>query len=118
MFLHLRARLNLSKLSYFHNPGKEPLLPWTAGDLIDRATDAFGDTTAIVYPHQNISKTYAEYKKDPEEAEVEPNLTYLGNSLGILALIRQTSAKLRLHCLEVRLSSGIFGPKSPNKCQS
>ncbi|KAM7298612.1 putative acyl-CoA synthetase YngI [Ixodes scapularis] len=58
---------DLSKLSYFHNPGKEPLLTWTAGDLIDRAADAFGDTTAIVYPHQNISKTYAEYKKDVDQ---------------------------------------------------
>lgn len=45
-------------------PGKEPLLNWTVGDVIDRATGVFGDTTAVVYPHQNISKTYVEYKKD------------------------------------------------------
>ncbi|XP_040076179.2 medium-chain acyl-CoA ligase ACSF2, mitochondrial-like [Ixodes scapularis] len=58
---------DLSKLSYFHNPGKEPLLTWTAGDVIDRAADVFGDTTGIVYPHQNISKTYTEYKKDVDQ---------------------------------------------------
>ncbi|KAG0431192.1 hypothetical protein HPB47_022013 [Ixodes persulcatus] len=59
-----RCFRDLSKLSYFHVPGKEPLLTWTVGDVIDRAADVFGDTTAAVYTHQNISKTYAEYKKD------------------------------------------------------
>ncbi|KAM7298559.1 medium-chain acyl-CoA ligase ACSF2, mitochondrial-like [Ixodes scapularis] len=62
--MHLQ---DFSKLSYFHNPGKEPLLTWTAGDVIDRAADLFGDTTGIVYPHQNISKTYTEYKKDVDQ---------------------------------------------------
>ncbi|KAM7298521.1 medium-chain acyl-CoA ligase ACSF2, mitochondrial-like isoform X2 [Ixodes scapularis] len=58
---------NLSKLSYFHNPGKEPLLTWTVGDVIDRAADTVGDVTAIVTTHQNISKTYTEYKKDVDQ---------------------------------------------------
>ncbi|XP_040074874.1 medium-chain acyl-CoA ligase ACSF2, mitochondrial-like [Ixodes scapularis] len=57
----------LSKLSYFHNPGKEPLLTWTVGDVIDRAADTIGDITAIVTTHQNISKTYTEYKKDVDQ---------------------------------------------------
>ncbi|KAG0444031.1 hypothetical protein HPB47_014260, partial [Ixodes persulcatus] len=58
---------DLSKLSSFHMPGKEPLLTWTVGDVIDRATDVFGDTTAMVYTHQNISKTYTEYRKDVDQ---------------------------------------------------
>ncbi|CAN8019157.1 unnamed protein product, partial [Ixodes persulcatus] len=57
----------LSKLSYFHAPGKEPLLPWTVGEVIDRAADSTGDTTAIVAPHQNISKTYTHYRKDVDQ---------------------------------------------------
>lgn len=55
---------NLSKLSYFHAPGKEPLLPWTVGEVIDRAADSTGDTAAIVSTHQNISKTYTQYRRD------------------------------------------------------
>ncbi|EEC01978.1 acyl-CoA synthetase, putative, partial [Ixodes scapularis] len=58
---------DLSKLSYFHAPGKEPLLPWTVGELIDRAADSTGDTTAIVSTHQNISKTYTQYRGDVDQ---------------------------------------------------
>ncbi|KAM7300320.1 putative acyl-CoA synthetase [Ixodes scapularis] len=61
------SKADVSKLSYFHKPGKEPLLTWTVGDVIDRATDVFGDTTAMVYTHQNISKTYTEYGKDVDQ---------------------------------------------------
>ncbi|KAG0443831.1 hypothetical protein HPB47_014480 [Ixodes persulcatus] len=66
----LLARLSrdLSKLSYFHVPGKEPLLPWTVGEVIDRAADSIGDTTAIVSDQHNISKTYTHYKKDADMA--------------------------------------------------
>ncbi|EEC01353.1 acyl-CoA synthetase, putative [Ixodes scapularis] len=61
------CKRDVSKLSYFHKPGKEPLLTWTVGDVIDRATDVFGDTTAMVYTHQSISKTYTEYGKDVDQ---------------------------------------------------
>ncbi|CAN8023287.1 unnamed protein product, partial [Ixodes persulcatus] len=58
---------DLSKLSYFHKPGKEQLLTWTVGDVIESATERIGDTTAVVYSHQNISKTYTEYRKDIDQ---------------------------------------------------
>ncbi|EEC04767.1 acyl-CoA synthetase, putative [Ixodes scapularis] len=61
------CKRDLTKLSYFHKPGKDQLLPWTVGHLIDRATERIGDTTAIVYSHQNISKTYTEYRKDVDQ---------------------------------------------------
>ncbi|KAM7303740.1 medium-chain acyl-CoA ligase ACSF2, mitochondrial [Ixodes scapularis] len=67
VFLSACGDRDLSKLSYFHAPGKEPLLPWTVGELIDRAADSTGDTTAIVSTHQNISKTYTQYRGDVDQ---------------------------------------------------
>ncbi|KAG0419882.1 hypothetical protein HPB47_003831 [Ixodes persulcatus] len=84
----LLARLSrdLSKLSYFHVPGKEPLLPWTVGDVIDRAADSIGDTTAIVSNQHNISKTYARYRKDREIICLNSDLIYgFGRTMGVLA---------------------------------
>ncbi|XP_040070585.3 putative acyl-CoA synthetase YngI [Ixodes scapularis] len=87
---------DFSKLSYFHNPGKEPLLTWTAGDVIDRAANLFGDTTGVVYPHQNISKTYAEYKKDVDQlaASLVSLKLPVGSRVAILSARLYESAQL------------------------
>ncbi|KAM7303738.1 medium-chain acyl-CoA ligase ACSF2, mitochondrial [Ixodes scapularis] len=61
------GKRDLSKLSYFHVPGKEPLLPWTVGEVIDKAADTTGDSTAVVLTHQNISKTYTQYRNDVDQ---------------------------------------------------
>nr|XP_037281545.1 medium-chain acyl-CoA ligase ACSF2, mitochondrial-like [Rhipicephalus microplus] len=60
-------RRSLAGLSYHHTPGKQPLLPLTIGDLVDRAADQHGDSVAIVSCHQSIRKTYSEYKKDIDQ---------------------------------------------------
>lgn len=57
-------RRALTKLSYYHNPGKQRLFPCTLGDVIDRTAEKRGDNLAIVSCHQSIRKTYAEYKQD------------------------------------------------------
>ncbi|KAH7947013.1 hypothetical protein HPB52_007410 [Rhipicephalus sanguineus] len=57
-------RRSLAGVSYHHNPGKQPLLPLTIGDVVDRAADQHGDNVAIVSCHQSIRKTYSEYKTD------------------------------------------------------
>uniref|UniRef100_A0A224YST2 Medium-chain acyl-CoA ligase ACSF2, mitochondrial n=1 Tax=Rhipicephalus zambeziensis TaxID=60191 RepID=A0A224YST2_9ACAR len=60
-------RRSLAGVSYHHNPGKQPLLPLTIGDVVDRAADQHGDNVAIVSCHQSIRKTYSEYKKDIDQ---------------------------------------------------
>ncbi|XP_077487578.1 medium-chain acyl-CoA ligase ACSF2, mitochondrial-like [Amblyomma americanum] len=57
-------RRALTKLSYYHKPGKQRLFPCTLGDVIDRTAEKRGDNLAIVSCHQSIRKTYAEYKQD------------------------------------------------------
>ncbi|XP_037577727.1 medium-chain acyl-CoA ligase ACSF2, mitochondrial-like isoform X3 [Dermacentor silvarum] len=57
-------RRAMTKLSYYHRPGKERLFSYTIGDVIDRTAEAWGDNLAIVSCHQSIRKTYAEYKTD------------------------------------------------------
>nr|XP_054922088.1 putative acyl-CoA synthetase YngI isoform X2 [Dermacentor andersoni] len=54
----------LTRLSYYHRPGKERLFSYTVGDVIDRTAEARGENLAVVSCHQSIRKTYAEYKKD------------------------------------------------------
>ncbi|CAN7937315.1 unnamed protein product, partial [Ixodes hexagonus] len=78
---------SLSSLSYFHNPGKEPLLSWTLGEVVDRTADVKGDNTAVVSCHQNISKTFTEYRNDINQ--VAAGLVSLrlpvGSKIGIVA---------------------------------
>ncbi|KAL1414694.1 hypothetical protein MTO96_000814 [Rhipicephalus appendiculatus] len=57
-------RRALTKLSYYHRPGRERLFSCTVGDVIERTAEVRGDNLAIVSTHQSIRKTYAEYKKD------------------------------------------------------
>ncbi|KAH6928782.1 hypothetical protein HPB50_019503 [Hyalomma asiaticum] len=57
-------RRALTKLSYYHRPGKERLISCTLGDVIDRTAEVRADNLAIVSCHQSIRKTYAEYKND------------------------------------------------------
>ncbi|KAH6928781.1 hypothetical protein HPB50_019502 [Hyalomma asiaticum] len=58
------ARRKASRLSYYHASSDVPLLPLTVGQVIDRAADTMGDNVAIISCHQNISKTYVQYKLD------------------------------------------------------
>ncbi|KAM7307817.1 hypothetical protein ISCGN_011453 [Ixodes scapularis] len=71
-FRRFSVTRGLSQLSYFHKPGKQPLLPWTLADVLDKTADAKGDTKAIVSCHQGITKTYTEYRNDDRHHGVEP----------------------------------------------
>ncbi|KAM7308211.1 medium-chain acyl-CoA ligase ACSF2, mitochondrial isoform X2 [Ixodes scapularis] len=51
-------------MSYFHKPGGRPLLCCTTGDVVDKTAEAWGDRIAVVSCHQELSKTYTEFKKD------------------------------------------------------
>lgn len=57
----------LSKLSYYHRPGKERLFPCTLGDVVDRTAEKKGDDVAVVSCHQSIRKTFAQYKEDIDQ---------------------------------------------------
>ncbi|KAH9381338.1 hypothetical protein HPB48_011766 [Haemaphysalis longicornis] len=83
----LFRRRSLGSLSYCHTPGKQPLHPFTIGDLVDRAADKHGDSVAIVSCHQSLRKTYAEYKADIDRfasALVSLNLPF-GSKVAIMA---------------------------------
>ncbi|CAN7982989.1 unnamed protein product, partial [Ixodes pacificus] len=77
----------LASLSYFHNPGREPLLPWTLGQVVDRTADVKGDNAAVVSRHQNITKTYTQLRDDVNQFAaglVSLKLT-VGSKIGMLA---------------------------------
>ncbi|XP_077541449.1 medium-chain acyl-CoA ligase ACSF2, mitochondrial-like [Haemaphysalis longicornis] len=57
----------LSRLSYYHRPGKERLFPCTLGDVVDRTAEKKGDDVAIVSCHQSIRKTFEQYKEDIDQ---------------------------------------------------
>ncbi|KAG0414578.1 hypothetical protein HPB47_008274 [Ixodes persulcatus] len=81
------ARRELSQLSYFHKPGKRPLLAWTLADVLDKTADAKGDNKAIVSCHQGITKTYTEYRNDMNQfaaSLMSLNLP-IGSMIGIMA---------------------------------
>ncbi|KAH7947011.1 hypothetical protein HPB52_007408 [Rhipicephalus sanguineus] len=81
------ARRKASRLSYYHAPSNVPLLPLTVGQVIDRAADTMGDNMAIISCHQNISRTYVQYKLDVDHlaaALVSLRLP-LGSMIGIVA---------------------------------
>ncbi|CAN8018068.1 unnamed protein product [Ixodes persulcatus] len=54
-------------VSYFHKPGGRPLLCCTTGDVVDKTAEAWGDRIAVVSCHQELSKTYTEFKKDIDQ---------------------------------------------------
>ncbi|KAK8759190.1 hypothetical protein V5799_003176 [Amblyomma americanum] len=80
-------RRALGGLSYHHTPGKQPLLPSTLGDVVDRVADKHGDNVAVVSRHQSIRKTYTEFKKDIDQlaaALVSLNLG-VGSKIAMIA---------------------------------
>ncbi|CAN8018073.1 unnamed protein product [Ixodes persulcatus] len=82
-----RQGRELSQLSYFHKPGKRPLLAWTLADVLDKTADAKGDNKAIVSCHQGITKTYTEYRNDMNQfaaSLMSLNLP-IGSMIGIMA---------------------------------
>ncbi|KAJ8968063.1 hypothetical protein NQ314_002502 [Rhamnusium bicolor] len=50
----------ISKLSYLHNVGKEPLRPLTFGLLLEDTVQKHGDKCAIISTHQNKKFSYSE----------------------------------------------------------
>ncbi|XP_018334738.1 acyl-CoA synthetase family member 2, mitochondrial [Agrilus planipennis] len=48
------------KLSYYHQVGKEPLIPVTLGTLLEKAVGKYEDREAIKVIHQNRTLTYKE----------------------------------------------------------
>nr|XP_054922084.1 medium-chain acyl-CoA ligase ACSF2, mitochondrial-like isoform X2 [Dermacentor andersoni] len=81
------SRRKTSRLSYYHAPGNVPLLPLTVGDVIDRAADTMGDNVAIISCHQEISKTYVQYKLDVDylAAALASLRLRLGATIGIVS---------------------------------
>ncbi|CAN8018071.1 unnamed protein product, partial [Ixodes persulcatus] len=77
----------LTSLSYFHKPGKNPFLPWTMGEVVDRTADAKGDNTAIVSCHQGIAKTFTELREEVNQfaASLVSLKLPLGSKIGMLA---------------------------------
>lgn len=47
-------------LSYFHNPGKEPLKQITVGRLLAEASEKWPDRHAIVSVHEDASFTFSQ----------------------------------------------------------
>ena len=47
-------------MSYVCGPSDKPLVGWTMGQVVQRAAEKFGDATAVVDVHQNITKTYSQ----------------------------------------------------------
>ncbi|XP_054922084.2 medium-chain acyl-CoA ligase ACSF2, mitochondrial-like isoform X2 [Dermacentor andersoni] len=81
------SRRKTSRLSYYHAPGNVPLLPLTVGEVIDRAADTMGDNVAIISCHQEISKTYVQYKLDVDylAAALASLRLRLGATIGIVS---------------------------------
>ncbi|KAM7308219.1 medium-chain acyl-CoA ligase ACSF2, mitochondrial [Ixodes scapularis] len=77
----------LTSLSYFHKPGKNPFLPWTMGEVVDRTADAKGDNIAIVSCHQGIAKTFTELRDEVNQfaASLVSLKLPLGSKIGMLA---------------------------------
>ncbi|KAH8022510.1 hypothetical protein HPB51_025073 [Rhipicephalus microplus] len=81
------ARRKASRLSYYHAPSDVPLLPLTVGQVIDRAADTMGDNVAIISCHQNITKTYVQYKLDVDHlaAALASLRLPVGSMIGLMA---------------------------------
>jgi hypothetical protein len=53
------------RLSYISVPGDHPLLEMTMGQLIDTASEKFGDKEAVVISNPTeLRKTYVQLKQD------------------------------------------------------
>ncbi|XP_073990836.1 acyl-CoA synthetase family member 2 isoform X2 [Rhodnius prolixus] len=50
-------------LSYYNNPGQEPLRAITVGQLVDHAAYTWPERRALVSMHENITVTYAELRQ-------------------------------------------------------
>ncbi|CAN7937316.1 unnamed protein product, partial [Ixodes hexagonus] len=76
-----------AKLSYFHKPGKNPLVPWTIGEVVDKTADVKGDNTAVVSCHQKITKTFTQLRDDVNQfaASLVSFKLPVGSKIGMLA---------------------------------
>jgi hypothetical protein len=52
----------LTKPSYWHSPGTEPLSPLTLGQLLDVAARRWGDREAVVSVFQNHRVTFKQVR--------------------------------------------------------
>lgn len=64
----LNSNQNLSlDWSYVHCPGVTPLSALTIGKLLDKTAREHGDRSAIVSVHQDIRKSWNEFKEDSDK---------------------------------------------------
>uniref|UniRef100_T1INF2 Medium-chain acyl-CoA ligase ACSF2, mitochondrial n=1 Tax=Strigamia maritima TaxID=126957 RepID=T1INF2_STRMM len=56
-----------TKWSYFNQPGKDPLLGLTVGQLLDQSAELYGDNEAVVFCQSNTRKTYTQFKQDADK---------------------------------------------------
>jgi hypothetical protein len=45
----------VTKASYWHSPGVEPLSPLTVGQLLDIAAERWGDREAVIFQHHRMT---------------------------------------------------------------
>uniref|UniRef100_T1IQX2 Medium-chain acyl-CoA ligase ACSF2, mitochondrial n=1 Tax=Strigamia maritima TaxID=126957 RepID=T1IQX2_STRMM len=55
------------KLSYFNNPGEQPLVGETLGQALEKRAKLHGNNEAIVFCQSKIRKTYAEFNADVDK---------------------------------------------------
>ncbi|KAF2897794.1 hypothetical protein ILUMI_08381 [Ignelater luminosus] len=63
----LRCTHYHTKLSYRHNPGKEPLRSLTVGNLIQLTAERYPERMALISKHQNDRLTYQELLEKADE---------------------------------------------------
>lgn len=82
-----RWRSTVTKLSYLHHTGTDPLLPLTVGDLLEQAVEKYGDREALIARHQNKVLTFRDVltQTDALAAGLVKVGLQKGDRLGLLA---------------------------------
>ncbi|XP_063226814.1 medium-chain acyl-CoA ligase ACSF2, mitochondrial isoform X2 [Bacillus rossius redtenbacheri] len=69
----MRSRLKIyasvrsaRRTSYWHNPGREPLLPWTTGQVLDQSAERFPHREAVVSVHQRHRLTFQQVRQQAD----------------------------------------------------
>ena len=99
------------EMSYVCGPSDKPLVGLTMGQVVQRAAEKFGDATAVVDVHQNITKTYSQMLSEVR-LWVDHNLWF--NS--IIFNLNEKVDKLAAAFLSFQLNRGdrvgMWGPNS------
>ncbi|KAF5305882.1 hypothetical protein FQA39_LY09121 [Lamprigera yunnana] len=64
---YLKKPRKVNNLSYFHNSGKEQLLHFTIGNLVEQSATKYGDNVAIASVYDNRKITYKEILIDADK---------------------------------------------------